>query len=499
MAPPRYHAAVHQVPLLNELDEAQDCCHISEEPAFDWAFVPERMRRMEPPSIPSMAEPTVVRHYTQLSRMNFGVDSGMYPLGSCTMKYNPKVCDQLASHPSVARIHPHQPEASVQGLLRIMYELQRMLCEIGGVHEVSLQPSAGAHGEFLGMRLVRAHFDDVGERRTEVLLPDTSHGTNPASAVMAGFDCVELPSKDGTVDLDALERAVSDKTAAFMLTNPNTLGIFEQDVLSIARILHDKGALLYYDGANLNAIVGRVRPGDMNYDIVHFNLHKTFATPHGGGGPGSGPVGVAEPLAKFLPVPIVAKQDDVYYMDSDRPKSIGKVRSFYGNVGVLVRAYAYIRLMGGDGLKRAGELACLSSNYLAHRLKDRYPMPHRQLRKHEFVLSGREFKAQNLRSLDVVKRLIDYGFHPPTVYFPHIVDEAIMIEPTETEPKRELDAFADAMLAIADEAQREPELLRTAPHVAPVTRVDEVYGARNPVYTWHDLAALQAKQPQTKG
>ena len=498
MAPPRYHAAIHEVPLLNELDEAQDCCHISEEADFDWASIPERMRRTGPLPIPSIAEPTVVRHYTQLSRMNFGVDSGMYPLGSCTMKYNPKVCDQLASHPSVTRIHPHQPEASVQGLLRIMYELQRMLCEIGGVNEVSLQPAAGAHGEFLGMRLVRAHFDDIGEQRREVLLPETSHGTNPASAVMAGFDCVELPSKDGTVDLDALERAVSDKTAAFMLTNPNTLGIFEQDVLSIARILHDKGALLYYDGANLNAIVGRVRPGDMNYDIVHFNLHKTFATPHGGGGPGSGPVGVAEPLAKFLPVPVVAKQDDVYYLDYDRPKSIGKVRSFYGNVGVLVRAHAYIRLMGGDGLKRAGELACLSSNYLAHRLRDAYPMPHRQLRKHEFVLSGRDLKAQNLRALDVVKRLIDYGFHPPTVYFPHLVDEAIMIEPTETESKRELDAFADAMLAIAEEAKREPELLRTAPHIAPVTRVDEVYGARNPVYTWQDLADLQARQ-QKKG
>ncbi len=493
-APTRYHAPVHEVPLLNELDEGQDCCHISEEPGFDWAWVPERLRRTAPLPIPSISEPSVVRHYTQLSRMNFGVDTGMYPLGSCTMKYNPRVCEQLASDAHVARVHPRQPEASVQGLLRIMYELQRMLCEIGGCHEVSLQPAAGAHGEFLGMRLVRAHFDDIGERRTEVLLPDTSHGTNPASAVMAGYDCVELPSKDGTVDLDALERAVSDKTAAFMLTNPNTLGIFEQDVLDIARVLHDKGALLYYDGANLNAIVGRVRPGDMNYDIVHFNLHKTFSTPHGGGGPGSGPVGVSQQLAKYLPVPIVAKQEDVYYLDYERPKSIGKVKSFYGNVGVLVRAHAYIRLMGGDGLKRAGELACLASNYLAHRLKGRYPMPHRELRKHEFVLSGREFKRHNLRTLDAVKRLIDYGFHPPTVYFPLIVDEAIMIEPTETESQRELDAFADAMLAIADEAERDPELLRTAPHVAPVRRVDEVYGARNPVYTWQDLEALKARQ-----
>jgi glycine dehydrogenase subunit 2 len=491
MGAPRYHSAVHDVPLLSEIDEGQDCCHILEEPDFDWDFVPERMRRMAPLPIPSIAEPTVVRHYTQLSQMNFGVDSGMYPLGSCTMKYNPKVCEQLAADPGVARLHPLQPEDSIQGILRIMYELQRMLCEVGGMHEVSLQPAAGAHGEFLGMRIVRAHFDDIGERRTEVLLPDTSHGTNPASAVMAGFDCVELPSKDGTVDLDALERAVSVKTAAFMLTNPNTLGIFEQDVLEIARILHDKGALLYYDGANLNAIVGRVRPGDMNYDIVHFNLHKTFSTPHGGGGPGSGPVGVSEPLAKFLPVPIVAKEEDVYYLDYERPKSIGKVRSFYGNVGVMVRAHAYIRLMGGDGLRKAGEHAVLSSNYLAHRLKGRYPMPHRELRKHEFVLSGRDLKAKDLRALDVVKRLMDYGFHPPTVYFPHLVDEAIMIEPTETESKRDLDAFADAMLAIADEAERDPELLRTAPHVLPVGRVDEVYGAKHPIYTWQDLTAAE--------
>jgi len=491
MGAPRYHAAVHDVPLLSEIDEGQDCCHILEEPDFDWEFVPERMRRVAPPPIPSIAEPTVVRHYTQLSRMNFGVDSGMYPLGSCTMKYSPKVCEQLAAHPGVARLHPLQPEDSIQGVLRIMYELQQMLCEVGGMHEVSLQPAAGAHGEFLGMRIVRAHFDDIGQRRTEVLLPDTSHGTNPASAVMAGYDCVELPSKDGTVDLDALERAVSDKTAAFMLTNPNTLGIFEHDVLEIARILHDKGALLYYDGANLNAIVGRVRPGDMNYDIVHFNLHKTFSTPHGGGGPGSGPVGVSKPLAKFLPVPIVAREEDVYYLNYERPKSIGKVGSFYGNVGVMVRAHAYVRLMGGDGLRLAGEHAVLASNYLAHRLKGRYPMPHRELRKHEFVLSGRDLKAKGLRALDVVKRLMDYGFHPPTVYFPHLVDEAIMIEPTETESKRDLDAFADAMLAIADEAERDPELLRTAPHVMPVGRVDEVYGAKHPIYTWQDLAAAQ--------
>ncbi len=482
-----YQAPRHQVPLLNEADEDQDCCHIVEEPDFDWDFLPMSMRRMEPPPIPSLSEPSVVRHYTLLSRMTFGVDVGMYPLGSCTMKYNPKVSEVLAAHPGITRLHPRQPEAATQGILRIMYELQLMLAEIGGVSEVSLQPSAGAHGEFLGMRLVRAYFDDAEEKRTQVLLPDTSHGTNPASAVMAGYEVMEVPSKDGTVDLDALEKVVSDQTAAFMLTNPNTLGLFEHDVLEIARILHDKGALLYYDGANLNAIMGRVRPGDMNYDIVHFNLHKTFATPHGGGGPGSGPVGVSEELAKYLPVPMVAREEDVYFLDYARPDSIGKVRSFYGNTGVLLKAYAYILLMGGDGLRKAAELSVLNSNYLVHRLEDHYPMPYGRVRKHEFVLSGSAMKEKGLRTLDVAKRLIDHGFHPPTVYFPLIVDEALMIEPTETESKRDLDAFADALINIAEEAKTDPQVLHDAPHRAPVRRVDEVYGARNPVYKWQDL------------
>ncbi len=486
---PDYRAPVHRVPLLNELDEGQDCCHIVEEDDFDWETVPEALRRTEPPPIPSIAEPTVVRHYVRLSQMNFGVDTGMYPLGSCTMKYNPKVCEELAGSPHVQRLHPLQPEGTVQGILRILYELQEMLAEIGGCHEVTLQPAAGAHGEFLGMRLVRAHFDALGEERSQVLLPDTSHGTNPASAVMAGYEVLEVPSKDGTVDLDALEGAVSDRTAAFMLTNPNTLGIFEQDVLEIARILHDQGALLYYDGANLNAIMGRVRPGDMNYDIVHFNLHKTFSTPHGGGGPGSGPVGVSKELARFLPVPMVAREEDVYYLDYERPDSVGKLMGFLGNVGVLLKAYAYIKLMGSDGLRSAAEISVLNSNYLAHRLKGTYPMPHRELRKHEFVLSGTPLKEHGLRTLDVAKRLMDYGFHPPTVYFPLIVEEALMIEPTETESKKELDAFADALLSIAEEASTDPETLRSAPHNTAVRRVDEVYGARNPVYCWQDLAA----------
>ena len=484
-----YHAARYNVPLLSEANEDQDCCHIVEEPDFDWDLFPSSMRRMEGPPIPSISEPSVVRHYTQLSQMNFGVDVGMYPLGSCTMKYNPKISESLAAHTGIQQLHPRQPEAATQGILRIMYELQLMLAEIGGVPEVSLQPAAGAHGEFLGMRLVRAYFDDIGEDRTQVLLPDTSHGTNPASAVMSGYEVLEIPSKEGTVDLDALEKAVSDKTAALMLTNPNTLGLFEHDVLEIAHILHEKGALLYYDGANLNAIMGRVRPGDMNYDIVHFNLHKTFGTPHGGGGPGSGPVGVNEKLAKYLPVPMVAREEDVYYLDYDRPDSIGKIRSFFGNTGVLLRAYTYIRLMGGDGLRKAAELSVLNSNYLAHRLKDHYPMPYGRLRKHEFVLSGSSMKDKGLRTLDVAKRLIDHGFHPPTVYFPLLVEEALMIEPTETESRRDMDAFADAMIKIAEEAKTDPQLLHDAPSRAPVRRVDEVYGARNPVYCWQDLEA----------
>jgi glycine dehydrogenase subunit 2 len=306
---------------------------------------------------------------------------------------------------------------------------------------------------------------------------------------MAGYEVLEVPSKDGTVDLDALERTVSGDTAAFMLTNPNTLGLFERDVLDIARILHDAGALLYYDGANLNAIMGRVRPGDMNYDIVHFNLHKTFATPHGGGGPGSGPVGVSEELSRFLPVPMVAREEDVYYLDYERPDSIGKLRSYFGNTGIMLRAYAYIKMMGGDGLRKAAELSVLNSNYLANRLSPHYEMPYGKVRKHEFVLSGSAMKEKGLRTLDVAKRLIDYGFHPPTVYFPLIVDEALMIEPTETESRRDLDAFADALIAIAEEARKDPEALHSAPHSAPVGRVDEVYGARNPVYKWQDLEA----------
>ncbi|MGQ9583280.1 MAG: aminomethyl-transferring glycine dehydrogenase subunit GcvPB [Thermoplasmatota archaeon] len=437
-------------------------------------------------AIPQLSEVEVVRHFIHLSQMNYGVDTGLYPLGSCTMKYNPKICEELARWPEVAELHPYQDESTIQGALRLMHELGQYLCAISGMDAVTLQPAAGAAGEYTGMMMVRAYHDDRGEleRRTQVILPDTAHGTNPASASMAGFEVVEVPSRDGCVDVDALRTAVSDRTAAFMLTNPNTLGIFEDRVLEIARVVHDAGALLYYDGANLNAIMGWARPGDMNYDIVHFNLHKTFAAPHGGGGPGAGPVGVKRALEPYLPVPTVEFDGETYYFDYDRPKSIGKVKSLYGNFGVLVRAYAYIRLMGASGLRRASEMAVLNSNYLRARLEKRYPLPHRRLRKHEFVISGSVLKKKGLRTLDLSKRLLDYGFHAPTIYFPLIVDEAMMIEPTESEGREALDAFARAMLEILDE---DPELVRAAPHNCAVRRVDDVQAAKTPVLTWRDI------------
>jgi len=477
-----YRQARYDEPLLCEIEMGSELGGDLPE-----GILPPSLARKEL-RIPQLSEVEVVRHYIRLSQMNYGVDTGFYPLGSCTMKYNPKICDEISGWPEVVDLHPYQDESTLQGALKLMYGLQEQLCAIAGVDAVTLQPAAGAHGEFTGMLIARAFHEANGElaNRTQVVLPDTAHGTNPASAAMAGFEVVEIASKDGCTDLDALKAAVSDKTAAFMLTNPNTLGIFEDKVLEVAGIIHDAGALLYYDGANLNAIMGKTRPGDMNFDIVHFNLHKTFATPHGGGGPGSGPVGVKERLEPFLPVPTVERDGDEYYFDYDRPKSIGKVRSFYGNFGVLVRAYAYIRLMGGAGLKRATEMAVLNSNYLRAKLEKHYPLPHRQLRKHEFVLSGDILKKKGLKTLDLSKRLLDYGFHAPTIYFPHLVDEAIMIEPTESENQATLDSFADAMIQILNE---DPDVVRKAPHSAAVKRVDDVQAARVPILTWKDMPA----------
>lgn len=480
-----YHQAVHEVPLIFE-----NCEKPQEDLRFDptvGGLIPADLLR-EDLDIPDMPERDVVKHFINLSQMNFGVDNGLYPLGSCTMKYNPKVCDEIVSWSSVADIHPLQDPSTIQGALRLMHELERMLCEVGGVDAVTLQPAAGAHGEYTGIQIVRAYHEANGETRKEVILPDTAHGTNPASAAMVGYDVLDLPSKDGCVDVEALKSSVSKDTAAFMLTNPNTLGLFEREVREIAGILHDAGALLYYDGANLNAIMGKTSPGKMDFDIVHFNLHKTFATPHGGGGPGAGPVGVKRRLEEFLPVPRIVETDGVYSLDNSRPKSIGKVRAFFGNYAVLVRAYAYMRFLGGDGLVSASENAVLNSNYLKERLEDSFELPYGGLRKHEFVMSGRPLKKKGLRTIDFAKRLLDYGFHAPTIYFPLIVDEAIMIEPTETESKQTLDAFVEACQAILKE---DPELLHSAPRNTARRRLDEAKAAKDMIFSWR---AYEKKQ-----
>jgi glycine dehydrogenase subunit 2 len=481
----RYHQAVHEVPVLFE-----NCEKPSEDSEFDptvGGLLPQAVLRKEL-MIPDLPERDVVKHFVNLSQMNFGVDNGLYPLGSCTMKYNPKICDEIVSWNTVADLHPLQDPSTIQGALRLMHELEKMLCVIGGVDAVTLQPAAGAHGEYTGIHLVKAFHEANGETRKEVILPDTAHGTNPASAAMVGYDVLDLPSKDGCVDVEALKSAVSKDTAAFMLTNPNTLGLFEKNVREIAGILHDAGALLYYDGANLNAIMGKTSPGKMDFDIVHFNLHKTFATPHGGGGPGAGPVGVKKKLEELLPIPRIVESKGVYSLDSNRPKSIGKVRAYFGNYAVLVRAYAYIRMQGGKGLVSVSENAVLNSNYLKERLKDDFELPFDSLRKHEFVLSGRPLKKNGLRTIDFAKRLLDYGFHAPTIYFPLIVDEAIMIEPTETESKQTLDLFVDACKSILKE---DPELLHSAPHNTARRRLDEAKAARDMIFSWRTYEKKQ--------
>jgi len=458
----------------------------------DLLDLPASLRR-ESLALPELPEHEVVRHYTRLSQMNFGVDSGFYPLGSCTMKFNPKFVEELARLPEMTRIHPEQDPSTVQGILRVLHELEDLLAKVSGMDAVTLQPAAGAQGEFTGLLLARAYHMDHGDGgRTEVVLPDTAHGTNFASAGMLGFHIRELPSKDGRVDVKVLEQAVGENTLALMLTNPNTLGIFEEEVVEIARVCHNAGALLYYDGANLNAIMGKTSPGAMGFDITHINTHKTFSTPHGGGGPGGGAVGVRKALEPYLPVPLITFDGKRYGLDWDRPKSIGKVRAWFGNAAVLLRSYAYILSQGGDGLERVSERAVLNANYVRHRIQDSLPVPFGGLRKHEFVASGSPLKARGVRTLDLAKRLMDYGFHPPTVYFPHLVDEALMIEPTETESKETLDAFSDTLIQIARE---DPEVLRSAPHNASVARVDEVQAAREPVLSWRMLEKAKGAQP----
>ncbi|MFQ5985993.1 MAG: aminomethyl-transferring glycine dehydrogenase subunit GcvPB [Thermoplasmata archaeon] len=469
-----FRQARHDEPLMIDLPGTED----GESLAPD--YVPAGLRR-ENLSIPNLEEFQVARHFTRLSQMNYGTDSGFYPLGSCTMKYNPKYAESLAASPKARRLHPRQPEETVQGALQILYELQEMIARIAGMDKASLQPVAGAQGELTGLLMARAYFEERGEARTEVVLPDTAHGTNFASATMAGYEVVEIPSREGVVDLEALEGALNEKTAAFMLTNPNTLGIFESEALTIARLVHAQGALLYYDGANLNAILGKTNPGKMEFDLAHFNLHKTFSTPHGGGGPGAGPVGARGPLVEYLPVPLVAFDGVRYGLDYERPKSIGKVRAFYGNFGILLRAYAYITRMGSDGLVRATEQAVLHTNYLKARVQTHLPVPFGGLRKHEFVASAAPLRDQGVRATDVAKRLIDYGIHPPTIYFPDLVEEALMIEPTESVTQHGLDAFVEAIGQIVEE---DPEVLKAAPQNAAVARVDEVEAARRPILSW---------------
>jgi glycine dehydrogenase subunit 2 len=454
------------------------------------AEVPDELRRSEPPRLPEVPEFELIRHFTELSTRNFGIDSGFYPLGSCTMKYNPRINERLVALPGFAHLHPLQEEDAAQGALELEWRLQEILAEVTGLDAVSLQPAAGSQGELTGLMLVRAYFADRGEEaeRRKVVIPDTAHGTNPASVTMAGFELTHVKTDArGNIDVDDLREKVDEHTAALMLTNPSTLGLFDERIEEIAEIFHGAGALMYYDGANLNAVCGISRPGDMGFDIVHINLHKTFSQPHGGGGPGGGPIAVRAMLEPFLPVPAVVRRDEqanTYGLDFDRPKSIGKVRGYTGPFGVFVRSYAYMR-MYGPRLREMSETAVLNANYVLARLKDAYELQFDRLCMHEFVLSARALKrGYGITALDVAKRLMDYGFHPPTIYFPLIVPEALMIEPTETETKETLDAFCDAMLAIAREAAENPQLLKDAPHDRPVRRLDEVRAAKRPVVTY---------------
>ena len=461
-------------------------------------LLPEHARRAEPPRLPEVSEPELVRHYTRLSKRNFDLDSGFYPLGSCTMKHNPRLHERVAALPGHARLHPLQRPEQAQGALELMWNLQGSLAEIAGLPHVSLQPAAGSHGELAGVLLTRAYHEDRGEHRTKVLAPDTAHGTNPATVTMAGYDLVKLgTAPDGGVDLDDLRAHADEDVACLMLTNPNTLGLFDRNIEEIARIVHDVGATLYYDGANLNAVMGISRPGDMGFDIVHFNLHKTFTQPHGGGGPGAGPIAVSDRIEPYLPRPqVVRRADDgdgngagraAFDLDYDRPKSIGRLRGFQGNFGVFVRSYAYIRSLGAEGLLDVSEVAVLNANYLVARLRelgvaDLLPVAYDRLCMHEFVLSGAPAKRElGIKTLDVAKRLLDHGFHPPTVYFPLLVDEALLVEPTETETRETLDAFAEAIADILREAREDPEIAKAAPYSTPVRRLDEAGAARRPV------------------
>ena len=464
--------------------------------------IPAEQRRSVPPALPELAEPEVARHYVNLSQLNHAIDTGFYPLGSCTMKYNPKVNEWAARLPGFANLHPAAPDEAAQGILELLWELEQMLAEIGGMTAVTLQPAAGAQGELTGILMIRAYHRSRGDlARTEVLVPDSAHGTNPATASMAGFTTVNIASaSDGGVDVERFRAALGPRTAAVMITNPSTLGLYESRVGELLDAVHEAGALAYMDGANLNAIMGRVKPGEVGFDVMHFNVHKTFSTPHGGGGPGAGPVGVRETLLPFLPTPRVIREPDGRFRlerPGERPTTIGRVRSFVGNTGVLVRTYAYIRAHGPE-LAQVSDDAVLAANYIKHRLEAEgsYDVPFDRACKHEFIASAASLKkATGIRTLDVAKRLLDYGLHPPTIYFPLTVEESMLIEPTETETLESLDAFADALIAIAAEAHDTPDLVRTAPHTTPVRRLDEATAARQPNLRWRTMSGIDSPCP----
>jgi glycine dehydrogenase subunit 2 len=474
------------IKLLSELsDEEKSSIFLPNDIEFyPEKELPEELLRKEIP-LPQLTEVEVTRHFTNLSLRNFGVDIGFYPLGSCTMKYNPKITEELANLPGFTKIHPYTPEDLCQGCLQIIYELEKLLCTISGMDRFTFQPSAGAHGELTALLIMKAYLRDKGENRNIVLVPDSAHGTNPASASMAGFTTIEIPSDErGLINPNILRKYINENTAVLMLTNPNTLGLFEKDILEISKIVHENGALLYYDGANLNGIMGYARPGDMGFDAVHLNLHKTFSTPHGGGGPGAGPVGVKKYLIPYLPKPLVDFDGEKYYLNYNIPKSIGRVRSFYGNFLVLIKAYIYIRLLGDEGLRKTTEMAVLNANYLKEKLKDIFYLPYPSLCKHEFVLSGKKQKEKGVKVLDIAKRILDFGIHPPTIYFPLIVEEALMIEPTETEDKKTLDYFIEVMEKINKEIEEDIEKVKNSPFTTFVRRLDEAYAVKNLKVKW---------------
>jgi glycine dehydrogenase subunit 2 len=494
-----YHQASWNEPLIIERSHAGKIGHIAAKPSeVELAAVsdlsraiPSSLRRGNPPPLPEVSEPEVIRHFIRLSQENFSPDLAIYPLGSCTMKYNPKSSELAVQTHKLEKLNPEQDESTVQGILALLYRLERILAEITGMSKMTLQPAAGAHGEYLGCLIMRSYHKRKGEldRRTEMIVPDSAHGTNPASAAMAGFRVIVVPSNsEGMVDLEALSKLVGPTTAGLMITNPNTLGIFEKNILEIARIVHKAGGLLYYDGANFNPLLGKVRPGDMGFDIVHLNLHKTFATPHGGGGPGAGPVGVTKELERFLPVPGIAFDGKRYHYDYDIPDTVGKVRAFLGNVGILARAYAYILNLGGDGLRTVAETSVLNTNYVLSQIlaSNTYDLPFSKDRKHEFVLSAKKLnQVTGIRAMDLAKRILDRGVHAPTTYFPQIVDEALMVEPVETESLADLDELIDAMIASFREADSHPDLLKSAPHATSVTRIDDVKASHPKTITLH--------------